>query len=449
MGDTSLQVRDAEKTALKFETPSLAPNAGPGDRPDRAPGAASRKRLVFVIAHLGPGGAQRVAVNAANALVQRGIDLHVILVGEDKNVYRLDPRITLHAVVSKDPTVTESDAEEIETKRARPKDKSATLAGPLAFARKLLPHGTFRGAISRYVLTPIFFAASLSRRTLWLRRKIKSIEPDAVLSFLTQTNILTVLATRGLKTRTVISERNDPRLQRHRRRVELLRKFVYRRADVVTANSRGALAALEAFVPHEKLAFLPNPLAMPASIEATRLEAPTIITVGRLVEQKGLDVLLAAWAAAASSLPGWRLAIVGDGPLRGELEAFASTLGVEGSVDWYGHLSDPFPLVRAAKFFVLTSRFEGTPNALLEAMACGLPGIVSDASPGPCELMGENESAGLIVPVEDAEATAKAIVKLASDEPLRQRLSAGARDHAREYETDQALGVWLKLLRCE
>jgi glycosyltransferase involved in cell wall biosynthesis len=63
--------------------------------------------------------------------------------------------------------------------------------------------------------------------------------------------------------------------------------------------------------------------------------------------------------------------------------------------------------------------------------------------------MGENESAGLIVPVEDAEATAKAIVKLASDEPLRQRLSAGARDHAREYETDQALGVWLKLLRCE
>jgi len=450
MGDNSLQVRDAEKTALKFETPSLAPNAAPGDQPGgRAPVSENRKRLVFVIAHLGPGGAQRVAVNAANALVERGIDLHVILVGENKNVYRLDPRITLHAVGSKDPVVTEPEADEVEAKREQHKDKSAPLAGPLALARKLLPHGTFRGAISRYVLTPVFFAAGLSRRTLWLRGKIKSIEPDAVLSFLTQTNILTVLATRGLKTHTVISERNDPRLQRHRPRVEFLRKFVYRRADVVTANSRGALTALEAFVPQEKLAFLPNPLAMPASIEAMRLDAPTIITVGRLVEQKGLDVLLAAWAKAAPKLPGWRLAMVGDGPLRGELETLARTLGVGDSVDWYGHLSDPFPLVRAAKFFVLTSRYEGTPNALLEAMACGLPGIVSDASPGPCELMGENESAGLIVPVENADATATAIVKLASDEPLRQRLSAGALDHAREHEAEQALGVWLKLLRCE
>jgi glycosyltransferase involved in cell wall biosynthesis len=143
------------------------------------------------------------------------------------------------------------------------------------------------------------------------------------------------------------------------------------------------------------------------------------------------------------------LAIVGDGPLRGELETLAETLGVNGSIDWYGHLADPFPLVRAAKFFVLTSRFEGTPNALLEAMACGLPGVVSDASPGPCELAGENESAGLIVPVEDASATAEAIVKLASDDTLRKRLSAGALDRASEYEADRALSVWLKLLRCE
>jgi glycosyltransferase involved in cell wall biosynthesis len=82
-------------------------------------------------------------------------------------------------------------------------------------------------------------------------------------------------------------------------------------------------------------------------------------------------------------------------------------------------------------------------------MACGLPGIVSDASPGPCELVGEDESAGLIVPVEDAGATAEAIVQLASNEPLRRRLSAGALDRASEHEADRALSVWLKLLRCE
>jgi len=442
MGDAPLQFRNAEKSAIKFETPNLGPSA-----------ARDKKRLAFVIAHLGSGGAQRVAVNAANTLVERGIDLHVILVGENKNVYRLDPRITLHTKGSATADESTSEAGTNATRRKsnltalRSKDRGS--AGIIGLARKLLPHGTFRGAISRYVLTPAFFAADLSRRTFWLRGKIKSIEADAVLSFLTQTNILTVLATRGLNTRTVISERNDPRLQRHRPRVELLRKFLYRRADIVTANSRGALTALEAFVPREKLAFLPNPLAPPVSTEVATLEAPTIITVGRLVEQKGLDVLLAAWASAAPRLPGWRLAIVGDGPLRGELEALARMLGVDDSIDWYGHLADPFPLVRAAQFFVLTSRFEGTPNALLEAMACGLPSIVTDASPGPCELAGEDESAGLIVPVEDASATANAIVKLASNESLRNRLSAGALDRAREYEADRALGVWLKLLRCE
>jgi GalNAc-alpha-(1->4)-GalNAc-alpha-(1->3)-diNAcBac-PP-undecaprenol alpha-1,4-N-acetyl-D-galactosaminyltransferase len=452
MGDTQLQFRDAEKSALNFEAPDLCPHPAPGEQPAaRRPASRDRKRLAFVIAHLGPGGAQRVAVNAANALVERGIDLHVILVGENKNVYRLDPRITLHTT---GPGGAVDDASEAEATNRKPSPKAAgakdrASAGIIGLARKLLPHGTFRGAISRYVLTPAFFAAGLSKRTFWLRCKIKSIEADAVLSFLTQTNILTVLATRGLNTRTVISERNDPRLQRHRRRVELLRKFLYRRADVVTANSRGALTALEAFVPREKLAFLPNPLAPPASVEVAHLEAPTIITVGRLVEQKGLDVLLAAWATASPRLPGWRLAIVGDGPLRGELVALAQTLGVGDSIDWYGHLSDPFPLLRAAKFFVLTSRFEGTPNALLEAMACGLPGVVSDASPGPCELAGEDESAGLIVPVENVKRTAEAIVKLASNEPLRKRLSAGALARAGEYEADRALDVWLKLLRCE
>src|SRR3990170_3056728 len=130
------------------------------------------------------------------------------------------------------------------------------------------------------------------------------------------------------------------------------------------------------------------------------------------------------WLARARShkrLPEWRLAIVGDGPLRSELEALSRNLQIESTVDWHGHVADPLPLLRGAKFFVQTSLFEGTPNALLEAMACGLPAIVSDASPGPCELVGTDECAGLVVPVGDVAATAEAIVRLAGDEALRRR----------------------------
>ena len=297
---------------------------------------------------------------------------------------------------------------------------------------------------------PVFSVIWQGRRTIWLRRTIRKIKPDAVLSFLTQTNILTVLATRGLATHTAISERNDPRLQRHRPRVEFMRRIVYPWADVVTANSKGALDALQAFVPEEKLAFLPNPLADQPSSETFAFAAPTVITVGRLVEQKGIDVLLAAWAKVAASLPGWRLALVGDGPLAEALKEQASKLGVEDSVDWVGHVSDPFPLLRGAKLFVMTSRFEGTPNALLEAMACGLPAVVSDASPGPCELIGTDESrAGLIVPVEDANATADAILRLARDDTLRRRFGLAARERVRAHDADHAIDVWLRLLRCE
>jgi glycosyltransferase involved in cell wall biosynthesis len=166
--------------------------------------------------------------------------------------------------------------------------------------------------------------------------------------------------------------------------------------------------------------------------------------VTRLVEQKGLDVLLKAAALAFAKLPKWRLAILGDGPLREELQALARELGIAARVDWLGYVDNPIAYVKAAKFFVLTSRFEGSPNALLEAMACGLPSVVSDGSPGPLELIGDD--AGLVVPVEDVDATAAGIIALASDKSLRARLGEAAVKRTEMYQLDHAMRVWLELL---
>jgi glycosyltransferase involved in cell wall biosynthesis len=420
------------------------------------PSAASgKKKIAFVIAHLGPGGAQRVAVNAANALIARGFDVHVTILGHRPIVYWVDPRIVFHSsspVTAAFPASdTNSSDDELEQIAPVKKDGGESAKPTSLLGRYVKPYLHPRVlAFGLKTAGPVFSVIWQGQRTIWLRRTIRKIKPDAVLSFLTQTNILTVLATRGLATHTAISERNDPRLQRHRPRVEFMRRVVYPWADVVTANSKGALDALQAFVPKEKLAFLPNPLADSPSSEIFAFASPTVITVGRLVEQKGIDVLLAAWAKVAASLPDWRLALVGDGPLADELKEQASKLGVEDSVDWVGHVSDPFPLLRGAKFFVMTSRFEGTPNALLEAMACGLPAVVSNASPGPCELIGTDENrAGLIVPVEDANATADAILGLARDDTLRRRFGLAARERVRAHDADHAIDVWLRLLRCE
>jgi GalNAc-alpha-(1->4)-GalNAc-alpha-(1->3)-diNAcBac-PP-undecaprenol alpha-1,4-N-acetyl-D-galactosaminyltransferase len=328
-------------------------------------------------------------------------------------------------------------------------DKQARSGASVRNAQRKRVTGVLRRfQLMRPVFSAMTFGSALHGRARWLRRTLKQIQPDAVLSFLTQTNILTILATRGLGIRTVVSERNDPRLQKHRKHVELLRNAAYRWADCVTANSHGAVGAMADFVPAEKLAFLPNPLSVRDDGEVVEFDAPTFITVTRLVEQKGLDVLLRACAKAFRILPSWRLAIVGDGPLRDELESLAAQLGIADRIAWMGHVKDPAPYLRAAEFFVLTSRFEGSPNALLEAMAVGLPAVVSDASPGPIELIG-GAAAGLVVPVEDVDATAAAILKLAQDADLRGRLGEAAKAMTSGHQLDNAMQTWLNILyRC-
>ncbi len=414
-----------------------------------------KKKLAFVIAHLGPGGAQRVAVNAANALADRGFDIHIVVIHHRPDAYRVDPRVVIQSRLPRQAETTldlgSDDDNEVKPRAAKSKGAKEQGQGTgllRTYFEPYMPAPLF--AFFLRVLGQIVTLIELTRRTLWLRRRIRVTDPDAVLSFLTQTNILTVLATRGLNTHTVISERNDPRLQRHRPRVEFLRNIVYRWADVVTANSKGALIPLASFVPKHKLAFLPNPLTIPSERETATFSAPTVITVGRLVEQKGIDVLLTAWAKVVETLPDWHLALVGDGPLSTELKELAAKLKIDNNVDWLGHVSDPFPLLRGASLFVMTSRFEGTPNALLEAMACGLPAVVSNASPGPCELIGTDENpAGLIVPVEDVGATANAIIRLARDETLRRRFGLAAQERVRAHDADRAIKVWTQLLRCE
>jgi glycosyltransferase involved in cell wall biosynthesis len=394
------------------------------------------KRVTLVIAHLGAGGAQRVAATAANALVEIGIEVHLIKVFNDPaDAYAVDPRVHRYSLGA--------------PLRAPKRRKKGSLREVVdSFASVVRNSEAYQRALKveafRRPMSVIAFGVELQRRTQMLRSRLRKIAPDAVLSFLTQTNILTLVAARGLPIRVVISERNDPAKQHPNLRVVLLRNLLYRRSDVVTANSTGAIESLASIVPREKLALLPNPLNMSNLGAAVSFEAPTFITVTRLVAQKGIDVLLKAAAIVFAKLPAWRLAIIGDGPLSDELQSLARDLGIASRVDWLGYCDDPIPYLRAAKFFVLTSRFEGSPNALIEAMACGLASVVSDASPGPLELIGDD--AGLIVPVENDEATAAAMMALATDEDLRARLGEAAIKRTEIYQVDRAIRVWLDLL---
>jgi glycosyltransferase involved in cell wall biosynthesis len=160
-----------------------------------------------------------------------------------------------------------------------------------------------------------------------------------------------------------------------------------------------------------------------------------------MVWDKAQEILLEAFALLGDDLQDWRLAVLGDGRLENELRAMATGLGIHHRVDWHGVVADPYVFYRSACIFALPSRVEGTPNALLEAMSCGLPVIVSDGAPGPLELVQDGVT-GLVVPVNDARALAAALHRLASDEALRRRLGAAARERVMEYSLPLALATW-------
>lgn len=280
------------------------------------------------------------------------------------------------------------------------------------------------------------------KRAMKLRAVLKKIESPSVLSFLSTTNILTILATMGLKYRVVIAERNDPARQSFGKMWDFLRRKTYKYADVITANSKGALQTIAEFAPPEKCKLVNNPVLHVQSVSNNvAFDAPTILSVGRLHFQKAYDVLLRAFSKFSQNNPDWQLLILGEGTLKYSLQEQAKDLGIQDRIKWMGYISDPFPYYHAAKIFAMPSRYEGMPNALLEAMSCALPVVISDALSGPLELI-ENNKNGVVVPVEDADALAKSLNRLAKDSNLRQILAQNAKQAVKPYLIDQVISQW-------
>ena len=170
-----------------------------------------------------------------------------------------------------------------------------------------------------------------------------------------------------------------------------------------------------------------------------------LVTVARLVPQKGIDVLIRAMARTVGEAGGWTLTLVGDGPERQDLERQVEQAGLQDRVQFLGFRPDPQTFLLQAGVFVLPSRFEGMPNALLEAMAAGLAVIVTNASPGPLEVV-EHGTSGWVVPSDDPVALAEALDHLAADPLLRERLGAAARATLRQSDWSVVGPIWDSLV---
>jgi glycosyltransferase involved in cell wall biosynthesis len=289
---------------------------------------------------------------------------------------------------------------------------------------------------------PVAALMNNQKRLRGLRHAIAASRAPVVLSFEDRTNVMVMFATLGMRVRQVICERTDVTRHRIGRLWPVLRRLSYPLATALVVQTRALVPwARSVMFGARRVHVLPNPVPMEAFASASRgARGHTLVSVGRLEPEKGYDVLLRAFARVAPEFPDWDLVIAGDGTQREPLAALVRALGLAGRARLAGHIAEPGTVLAEGAIFVMASRYEGFPNALLEAMASGLP-VISTACVGSCELVAEGVS-GILVPVEDDEALAAGLRRLISDEKLRDRFGRNALAAARRYALDSVIHEW-------
>jgi glycosyltransferase involved in cell wall biosynthesis len=172
---------------------------------------------------------------------------------------------------------------------------------------------------------------------------------------------------------------------------------------------------------------------------------PIVLAAGRLTRQKGFDLLIPAFAHVVRQEPDWALRIAGRGPLGGPLRQQVVEHDASNSVFFLGLVNDMAKQMQLASLFVLSSRWEGFPMVIIEAMSKGLPVVSFDCPTGPADIV-EHGVTGFLVPEEDVDGLAEAMLELIQDEPKRRRFGAAAAERAMEYTSSQIGPSWDALI---
>lgn len=361
------------------------------------------KHLVIVIESLGGGGAQKAAINLAKQWCEEGFIASFILFSQKSEICFPPPsEVKIH------------------------------------FLEKC-PSPDARGVRTNL------------RRIFSLRKMLKSLNPDIVLTMVSTTNTIGCLASIGMKWRLVISERNDPTRQKIGRFWQIARTLSYPFADLITANSEVALKFLAKRHKKEKLLYVPN-IVVTSSADAisrtTNISRLKILSVGRLHRQKRYDVLLSALYIVRKTTTNFHLTVLGDGPLAPELKEQSITLGLEEHITWQGFQSKTEEFYKKNHVFVLASDYEGSSNALLEAMAFGLAPVISDSQEGSLQYV-KNEESGSIFQQGDANSLAEHLLNYYRN-PLRLRQHREkALQTSVSFDKTNAFQIWKSALTGE
>lgn len=347
-------------------------------------------KLFFYINVLAGGGAERVVSNLANQLAAAGETVAIVTSFPTENEYPVSDAVTRYQLDGEKPKTG--------------------------------------------------FVAKNYHRIRALRKLLKREKPDLLIAFMAEPNYRAVLAAKGLKTPVMISVRNDPNKEYAGRFGRFLGKHLLPSADACVFQTEDAKAWFPEKL-QKKSRIIFNQVAE-VFYETERSDTPRdVVTFGRLTEQKNQEMLIRAFARIAPEVDD-NLIIYGNGELREALEKVVDELGMKERVFLPGATRDVANILSAAKLFVLPSDYEGMPNALMEAMAAGVPAISTDCPCGGPRMLLEDGKFGVLTPVGDEDALAEKMKTLLCDPDALCRFGTLAREKAEAFRPETILASW-------
>ena len=281
-----------------------------------------------------------------------------------------------------------------------------------------------------------------ARRIRFLRKICKENNIDILVSFISDANYRAILSTIGTSTKNVISVRNDPYKDYASKFKKMISEFFYGISDGCVFQTDRALHFFSKRI-QKHSCIIENPISeLFFEIDNSPLKEKKIVSCGRLTKQKRFDVLINAFSIVKKEHPEYILEIYGDGELTCELRNQIQELELEDSVFLMGRSSKIQIDIGNASVFVLSSDFEGMPNALLEALALGIPCVSTDCDGGGPRSIICNGKNGLLVPKDNPQEMAKAILSILNDDALSNILSMNAKMAGLSYSPENIVKKW-------
>lgn len=376
-------------------------------------------KIVFIISSLSIGGAERVVCRLTEFLAGRGHDVSV-----------------LHFQLNKSTDSYDVDRQVRELKTSGELVLQNQRLKHLGQKLKLIPGGKFFISLVHYFV-----------KIKNIRKTVTAFKPDIVVSFIDINNIISLAALAFTGIPLIISERVLPSEHKLAWYWKLLRTLSYPFCGALVVVTKDCLKCFSAKV-RLKTFVIPNPAPIfetnPEIAEDNKLENKKVIAMGRLVPQKGFDLLIRAFSELRE-YENWTLTIWGEGSDRKNLESLIEELGMNARINLPGITEKPAEKFIGADVFVLSSRFEGFPNALLEAMSCGLPVISFDCPSGPADIIRPGVD-GLLVEREDVRALKEAMERLIVDQKLRKELARRAIEVNDRFHISKVGAIWEEVI---